>query len=108
MYSHLFFRLKPWRGGCAHHSVKAATSPTSSEERGGCLSILMNSHLFHFVPPLSRLKPWRGGCGHHSGRHEVEVAVHLNGQTAMRKEVRSEKRWLTLTSMNDSHLFSHG
>jgi hypothetical protein len=43
-----------------------------------------------------------------------EVAVDLNGQTAMRKEVRSEKRhvvekrWLTLTSMNDSHLFSHG
>jgi hypothetical protein len=45
---------------------------------------------------------------------EKEVAVHQNGQTDMRKEVRSgkevrsEKRWLTLTSMNDSHLFSHG
>jgi hypothetical protein len=42
------------------------------------------------------------------------VAVHLNGQTAFLKEVRSgkevrsDKRWLTLTSMNDSHLFSHG
>jgi hypothetical protein len=34
-------------------SFFTATSPTSSEERGGCLSILMNSHLFHIVPPLS-------------------------------------------------------
>jgi hypothetical protein len=27
-------RLKPWRGGCAHHSGQAATSSTSYEKRG--------------------------------------------------------------------------
>jgi hypothetical protein len=36
-----------------------------------------------------------------------EVAVHQNGQT-VKKEVRSEKRWLAFIEVRVSHLFSHG
>jgi cytochrome c biogenesis factor len=103
------------RGGC--------------EKRGGCLSIKMNSHLF-----TSCLSTVMVAATSPRVYPEKEVAVHQNGQTDMRKEVADSnlyecqpplfplrasfftrsgrgtkwKRWLTLTSMNASHLFSHG
>jgi hypothetical protein len=46
-----------------------------------------DSHLFQAKAVERWLRPsqWKARSG--------EVAVHLNGQTAMRKEVRSEKRY---------------
>jgi hypothetical protein len=52
----------------------ATSFSTSCEERGGCLSILMYSHLF------LRGNPWRGGCHLSTSCHLF--SVHQNGQTA--------------------------
>jgi hypothetical protein len=85
---HLFTGLPITHHGLSAIDTKSAHGvPRHEVKEVAAINTGCDSHLF-----------WRGGCGHHSGRHEVEVAVHLNGQTAMRKvarsgEVRSEKRY---------------
>jgi hypothetical protein len=83
-------------------------SPTSSEKRGGCLSIKMNSHLFstsyhlflhcrHPILPAAATSP--------RVHPEKEVAVHQNGQTAMRKEVADSNLYECQPPLFTSYLF---
>jgi hypothetical protein len=72
------FRASDESGGCGHHYYGSGC-----EKRGDGLSILMNRKEVARSGEVAATSP--------RVYPEKEVAVHQNGQTAMRKEVRSGK-----------------
>jgi hypothetical protein len=86
-----------------HSDVQPPLSQAKPVERWLRPSQWTGSHLFHFVPPLSRLKPWRGGAKREK-RWLAFIEVRVS-HLFFRHEVG--KRWLTATTMDDSHLFFH-